>query len=356
MSDAHDNDALSFVIHPAGGGCEVPVSLLTQTLATLQELVHLFALQEEGRSLRQRLRLSEEIKGKYVLQCSPPQPGSFAFTGHVRGGPGDLFASQNVAHVVANLHRFTRATVDGQADILPQIVPDTRLRHRILTRLISLSPAPGSGYLHELCNGTGPATALEETLPNRIESLLTSPTERDELQTVTGRLDAIAFGEHKLTIIYAPKRRALECFYDEDLEPMLLENRRDLIQVTGRVIMDDDNHPKKIVEVEQIRDLDLSPFVVGEVTGGGFRLRPRKSVPLQPSLSETEQLICIAHSEWDLDVFAPTRGELFQELKEQVLMLWIEFARGADEALSAPARRVKEQLLKDWEELPDAKG
>lgn len=356
MSDSINNDALSFVIHPAGGGCEVPVSLLTQTLATLQELVHLFALQEEGRSLRQRLRLSEEIKAKYVLQCSPPQAGSFAVTGHVRSQPGDLFANQNVAHVVTNLHRFSRATVDGQADVLPQIIPDSRLRHRVLTRLISLSPAPGSGYRYELLNGTGAAIALEETLPNRIESLLTSPTERAELQTVTGRLDAIAFGEHKLTIIYAPKRRALECFYDEDLEPMLLENRRDLIQVTGRVIMDDDNHPKRLEEVEQIRDLDLSPFVLNEVAGAGFRLRPRQSIPLQPSLSETEQLICIEHSAWDLDVFAPTRGELFQELKEQVLMLWTEFARASADALSAPARRVKEQLLEDWEELPDAQG
>lgn len=356
MSDANNSNVLSFTVHPAGGGCEVPVSLLTQTLATLQELVHLFALQEEGRSLQQRLRLSEEINGKYVLQCSPPQPGSFAITGHVRSQHGDLFASQHVANVLANLHRFSRATVDGQADVLPEIIPDSRLRHRILTRLIALSPAPGSGYRYELFNGTGSAIALEETLPNRIESLLTSPTECAELQTVTGRLDAIAFGEHKLTIIYAPKRRALECFYDEDLEPMLLENRRDLIQVTGRVIMDDDNHPKRIDEVEQIRDLDLSPFVLSEVAGAGFRLRTRKSVLLQPLLSEMEQLICLEHSAWDLNVFAPTRGELFQELKEQVLMLWTEFARAADDALSAPARRVKEQLLKDWEELPDAKG
>ena len=38
------------------------------------------------------------------------------------------------------------------------------------------------------------------------------------------------------------KGRWLECIYEDDLEPMLLENRRDLIQVTGRVIPDDDGH------------------------------------------------------------------------------------------------------------------
>ena len=111
MSTSPHPDQITFKIHPAGGGVEVPVSLLTQSLTTLQELIHLFALQAEGRTLRQRLRLSDEIKNKYVLRCRPPESGSFSVTGRVTGLAEDLFASQQVAEVLESFQNFSRATV-----------------------------------------------------------------------------------------------------------------------------------------------------------------------------------------------------------------------------------------------------
>ncbi len=45
--------------------------------------MHLFALQEEGRTVRQRLRLSDELKRKYVLHLRPPETESFAVTSRV---------------------------------------------------------------------------------------------------------------------------------------------------------------------------------------------------------------------------------------------------------------------------------
>jgi len=91
MSNATDLDQITFKIYPVGGGSEVPVSLLLQIFSKLQELVHVFALQEEGRTVRQRLRLSDELKRKYVLHLRPPESGSFAVTGRVAGRGTDLF-------------------------------------------------------------------------------------------------------------------------------------------------------------------------------------------------------------------------------------------------------------------------
>jgi len=332
----------------------VPVSLLTQSLTTLQELIHLFALQEEGRTLRQRLRLSDELKSKYVLRCGPPKSGSFAITGHVASQAEDLFAPGQVATVMTKFQEFSREAVAGHQEHLLALVPDSRLRNRILSRLISLSPPAGSGHRYELFNGAGPGIAFEETLPGRIEGWLKAPAERAEVQTVTGRLDAISFNEHRVTIIYSPRQRGLDCFYDEDIELMLLENRRDLIQVTGRVITDDDGHPTKIVEVGEIRELDLSPFVITEIPGIQGKLKAAQPVTLQPQLSQNEQLLCLQHDAWGLDVFAPTRSELFDELKEQMLMLWSEYAREADDALSEPALLVKKALLAQFTEVPHA--
>ncbi len=354
MPNAPDLDQITIKVHPAGGGSEVPVSLLLQIFSKLQELVHLFALQEEGRTMRQRLRLSDELKRKYVLHLRPPETGCFAVTGRVAGRGTDLFEPEQARRVVGQMHRFSHAVVSGDQDQILELIPDGRLRHRVLSCLSTLSPPPGSGYRYEMAPGVGPAISLDETLPARIEAWLTTPKERAEVRTVTGRLEAISFGEHKLTIIYQPRSRPLECFYDEDIELMLLENRRDLIQVTGRVLMDDDGHPKRIDEVEQIRDLDLSPFVLGEIEGRDVRLRPRSTFSFLPALTDDEQFLCLEHVPWSLDVFATTRAELFAELKEQMLMLWQEYAREQDDVLSEPAKQVKRQLLADWEGVANA--
>src|SRR5271165_462257 len=108
MPGSPNPDQLTFKIYPAGGGSEVPVSLLTQSLTTLQELIHLFDLQEEGRTVRQRLRLSDDLKNKYVLCCAPPQTGSFSVTGRVVGRADDLFAREQVAKVMGNFLAFSR--------------------------------------------------------------------------------------------------------------------------------------------------------------------------------------------------------------------------------------------------------
>ena len=351
MSNAPELDQITFKIHPVDGGSEVPVSLLLQIFSKLQELVHLFALQEEGRTVQHRLRLSEKLKRKYVLHLRPPEIGSFAVAGRVAGRGTDLFEPEQAQRVVDQMFRFSQAVGAGHEAQVLQLIPDSRLRHRGLTCLSVLCPPPGSGYRYEMMSGAGPAITLDETLPGRIEEWLTTPEERAEVRTVTGRLEAISFGERKVTIIYQPKSRPLECFYDEDIESMLWENRRDLIQVTGRVLMDDDAYPKRIDEVEQIRDLDLSHFVLSEIEGRTFRLKPRNPMSLLPVLTDDEQFLCLEHAPWSLDVFATTRAELLAELKEQMLMLWQEYACEQDEVLSEPAQRVKQQLLADWEEI-----
>jgi hypothetical protein len=87
-----DANEISLTICPAGGGAGVPVAFLTQSLLALQEMVYLSALQTEGRPLRERLRLPEDLKNRYVLQCSPPEQGSFRLRGRVVG-PGGEFPS-----------------------------------------------------------------------------------------------------------------------------------------------------------------------------------------------------------------------------------------------------------------------
>ncbi len=109
-----------------------------------------------------------------------------------------------------------------------------------------------------------------------------------------------------------------------------------------------------LVEVDEISEHDLSPFVVTDVEAADWKIRLQKPVKLTPTLSDSGQLLCLAHPAWDLDVFAATRSELFRELKEQLVMLWQEYVSEDEGILSEPAKQLRTRLMQDFEEVPHA--
>ncbi|MEW6490429.1 MAG: hypothetical protein AB1578_21275 [Thermodesulfobacteriota bacterium] len=110
------------------------------------------------------------------------------------------------------------------------------------------------------------------------------------------------------------------------------------------------------MEVENICDVDLSPFIVAVVRHQGQELRFRQPLTLVPELDDTEQLMRLQAPELGIDVFAVTRDALWEELSEQVAMLWEEYAEAPAEVLSPPAAALKEKLLAALEVVADAEG
>ena len=342
MPDSPSPELIEFRILPGDNGHEVPVALLTQGLQGLQKLIQLGALSYENRAVRQRVRISADIRQRYTLHCRPPEMGSFKVSGRVGDLRKGVVNTGDVRGVMKLVHAFSHATLAANEPEILQLVPDSRIRIGMLDCLRGMSPPLGSGYAFEFQNCVGDPVRLDDVLAERIEKILATPEPRRRQRTITGELRGIAFAERRLSLMYAPKDRILECIYDESLEPMLFENRRDLIQVTGQVEDADDGHPLRIVEVSRIEEVDLSPFMVTELVAGQSLITPLR---LEPILSDDQQLLRLEDQELDIDVFAATRAELLHELRGQLEMLWTEFALEADTALSAPARKLKARLL-----------
>jgi len=342
MLESPHPDLIEFRILSEDHGNEVPVALVLQGLQGLQQLIHFSALAIENRTVRQRVRVSADIQQRYTLHCRPPETGSFKVAGRVGDLRRGLVNTGDVRRVMELVHDFSHATLATNREALLALVPDSRIRVRMLDCLRGMAPPPGSGYAFEFKNCVGHPVRLDEVLSASVEAVLVAAEPRQTERTVTGELRSIAFAEHKLSLLYAPKGRALECIYDETLEPMLFENRRDLIQVTGQVEDAEDGHPRRIVEVSRIEELDLSPFVITDFVTGVPLAEPLR---LDPILSEDQQIIRLQNEALDIDVFAPTRGELLNELRSQLDMLWIEYAQEQDAALSAPAQSLKRRLL-----------
>ena len=342
MHESPNPEQVVFRILPEDGGHEVPIALLLQGLQGLQQLIHFSALSVEGGTVRQRVRISADIQQRYTLHCRPPEKGSFQIAGRVGELQKTLLNTGDVRRVMAVVHDFSHAVLSAEQSTLVSLVPDSRIRVRMLDCLRTMTPSPGSGYVVEFKNCVGDPVRLDEAFAQRIEKFLAPPELRRRERTITGELRGIAFAERRLTVLYSPKGRTLECLYDETLEPMLFENRRDLIQVTGQVEDAEDGHPRKIVEVTRIEELDLSPFVITEISSGAPLAQPLR---LSPFLSEDQQSIQLSHEDLDIDVFAATRTELLKELRGQLDMLWTEYALENDKNLSAPAQALKKRFV-----------
>jgi hypothetical protein len=190
-----------------------------------------------------------------------------------------------------------------------------------------------------------------------VQKNLTSIIDRTQAEVeeymtvVTGRLTSIDFEEKKIVINHPVTRKALSCFYNEDIEDMLFENRRQLVQITGMVELDDYEMPKKITDVVYIQEVDLSPIELEYIPYGDRKLHFRNQLVLVPVMDDTEQLYTVSYPELGLETFAYTRHELTDDIKTELVYLWDEYAKVADNELTTDAIALKNSLLAAIEEI-----
>ena len=355
MADEHP--LLLRIFGPEGTG-EVPAEVLAQTIEGLQSLVWNFAFKNEGQSIRKRLKFSQSLKDRFTLRFYPPTEGSFAIGARVSAAEPDLVTPDQIETVLFEVFDFSKAILTRNSKRIVELLPDRALRLRTLDCFRGFAPPPGSGFRFELSNGSLGPVLFDETARSRTDKLLAEDgdesTPESAHQTITGRLQKVDFVRREMDILITPARRTIHCNYDESVEPLLFENRREHIQVRGFVTLGDDGFPESISDVDYIGDLDLSPFVISTVDAAGISLKFHKPLVLAPILDESEQLIVLEHSDLGIHVFAATRSELYDELTEYMGMLWIEYVKEDASKLDTMAVELRNNLMKQIEEVSRA--
>ncbi|MHB1292075.1 MAG: hypothetical protein ACYCY5_07770 [Sulfuricella sp.] len=347
----------SFAFHIEGSAPEdhvVPATVLVQILENAQRAFELIGVHVEGRGIKERARVSAATSQRFQLICQLPTPGSYAMPVTI-GGAGELFSAE-LANKAFSIFRGVMEHVSAHStEGLASILPDDRIRRRVLEAVKGMSPRADALWklsLHD-DQDVSFATFDVKTIPF-VEETLVPVEQREAARVVTGELKSIDFTERKVTIIYPPTSKELACIYEESVEDLLYEKRRDLIQVTGRVLLDEQGSPKQIIDVTDIRDLDLSAFMIDTIRHGALTLKAAATLILEPTLDDTKQLLCVEHGELGIEVYATTREALLAELHEQLAMLWQEYAQASDEELDVPARQLKQALLKRFFEVTHA--
>lgn len=332
----------------------VPAGVLVQILENAQRAFELIGVQVEGREVRDRVRVPASTAKRFQLVCHVPQAGSYVMPVTV-GVETDLLVPECASKAVAVFRDIMGFVSSRNTTGLSVVLPDQRIRRRVLESIKGMAPRSDAVWtleFHDAHNAVF-ATFDTRTIPF-IEETLIPAEQREAARVVTGELTSIDFAARKVSIIYPATSRVLECLYEEAVEDLLYEKRHDLIQVTGRVLLDDQGAPKQIIDVTDIRDLDISPLQLLWVRSGAVLLRANTPITLDVELDDTKQLLCIMQSDLGIDVFAPTREMLLADLQEQLAMLWCEYALADDNELDEPACRLKHALLAQFVEVHDA--
>ncbi len=327
---------------------------LAQALEGLQKAAYVLAMERERRDLPERGRYPEDIVRRFALHCSLPQAGSYAVPLTLGGTQVEIDDREALPDLVQRLLRGVEAIGSGTLDNLRELIPGRHFRARFLDSIRSIAPKAGSPYKV----GIGTEALGEKVLSGKscatIRDFERRSDREEAFQTITGQLHVINFKENKIKIFYPVTQRLLDCTYDPDIEELLIGQRRDWVQVSGTVILDDDtNEPRKITDVVSICDLDTTPFFLEEVPLDGGVLRFRDPLTLQPQTTESRQLMFIEDEALGINTHATTRDDLLEEVYEQVRMLWLEYAKEADDVLSPPALELKRNLLERVEEMPN---
>lgn len=334
--------------HFKGGSAEehtLPVDCMINLLEGIRDLTYLTLAQQDGTVFNERFRPSKQIKDRVTVVCKPAESGGYfqALAFCSSGAQAPLFVDEP-AEVCRKIKTFLVDLAQNAHEKVAQAFPNVKMRIKALESVRKALPPPDSGIYAEVDDEPlvsskmihANCSAMADTAKNVIEDYMT---------VVTGRLIRIDFEQKKLVIQHPVTRKPLDCYYNEEIEAMLLENRRELIQVTGNVVLDDNEMPQGISDVVCIQDVDLSPIEFGEIAQDGLRLRFKSPICFVPVLDDSQQLFVLKEERFGLDICAYTRGEIIEDAKSEIVFLWNEYALASDADLTEGALALKRNLL-----------
>jgi hypothetical protein len=330
--------------HPGERGEEVPAFLLAQTLEAAQRAFLLLAMAEERREIGVRARFPSEIERRYQLRCRVPVPGSYVVPAILVSTQPDFPAMAKLTTIVSQFQAVAEAVAAEDRQSLGNLVVDSAIRYRLLESFRAMAPRPGSGWTVDIAKN-GSRVRVDSKFYSSAKRLAERLDTQPRLDTLNGRLMSIYFAERKITIVPLGSQHQVECVYDLSVEDLLYENRRSEIQVTGEIILGPTGEVQRILNVQSITDLDMSPFEVTEFEAAGSRLRFRSPLVLTPDLDpDTQQWLILRDDKVGIDVFAKTRDELEADLYSQLSLLWLEYGVEAEQQLSPTAQVLRRNL------------
>lgn len=328
------------------GKTAVPASVLIQTLEGAQRAIWLIALSREHREIKSRARIPADIEQRYQLKCEVPVSGSYLLPAFVESGQPNLLPLSQVGNVLADFERIADSLKRGNRDEVAHYLPDTAIRRRVVDAFQQLGPKPGSGWLLDI-GQNGNSVRLDDGWQGSIRRMYSATLSEPDIETVNSELIGIDFANRQLTILplASVRQKTLQVTYPDDLEDFLLENRKSIIQITGRTLRDENDELKSLFDLEAIDPLDLAPLQFTDIQYRDIHLKFLIPLVIEPQLSDDKNYITLQDPNLGIDIFAGIVSDLVDELAEALAMSWKNYALAEDAQLSPKALALKQRLL-----------
>ena len=347
MPERYDSDLqIRFHRTDAHGGNSVPADILATTLRSLQTVVYLLAASHcrvETHGGERSIPVPVDIRRRYAVTCHLPESGSYAIPVTIAGPPAPP-PTDAAPNVLDDLRTLLRATQNHSEDDLDRLFPAPVTRVAATRALYNMVPRPRSGAGVAIESSAGePIFAPDGGTRRFLKSLTAHPTGESE-QSVVGRLNEIDFQKQRIRLRHPPSGRELSCLYHAQAEPMLIDCRRNLIQVVGEITLGPDEAPKRIRRVDSICRVDVSPMEVTGFNSGTDRVRAKRPLAFQPAIHDGYKHFVLRDAPFGVHLLSATREELEANLLEELDTIWRHFACADDADLMPDAQALKREL------------
>jgi hypothetical protein len=340
----------------SGAGREhtVPAPALVQAIQALQRSIYLLAMAHQGAELKQRARVNYELERKYALVFGIPEEGGYDLPYQVGTVGARLFDADDIARITEQHREVLAAVQANDSQTLRRLVPSGDYRRLVVSELKKMQPPPRMGLVVSIEDYRRQKLLDGKTALERLNPLLAEPPMiAIHPCLVTGRLDALDFQTRTLRL-FLPNGRLVSATYDEDFEPILLENPRELIQVRGEVVLNEDGSLKQINNVREIIEVDTSPLTVESFyIDTAKRVVARKPFDFQVTFEHGEGHY-VADGPFNMLVSGETREELADSLTDTLRLLWKEYVELGVNNFTEDAKALRQELLETFSEIPDA--
>jgi hypothetical protein len=333
------------IVGPETVGNTVPADVLVRTIEGLQRLVLMAVAAQDGRDLKKRFKPSRELRRQHALRFGIPTAGSYTLavtevdeTGQMQLGP-----ERPGLALVVDLAGAVRAEDQERAR---KIVPKDGYRHHMLRAMQELAPSEGDRWAVDLAIADGQQFRFDYSVRREVERLLRKEQPSIEDGSVIGSVERIDFVDQKVTVRQPVSLVQVQCTYPPEYEEVLCDERREMIQLVGRVSRNADGAVVSISDVTMVASVDETPFELERFESHGRTIRLDPPLVVTPELDDdTQQVFVFSDDELDLHVAAHTRGDLHDEIAASLAFAWDEYGRAADDDLTPAARALKSRLL-----------
>lgn len=333
----------------------LPANVLVKSIHQLQRVVYLLAKFHRGEDLGQRLRMPKDLEDRFELICKIPVEGSYALPCQIGGGPVDRTTSlddKDLSDVCRQFKEVTRAIGSGNIGSLSDAVPSPAYRAALLKAYRAMQPPKRYGVDCSI-EDVHRRKLLDGAIARQIFPRLFASAGEDTLAKsayVAGTLMRIDFDKHRLWL-KQHGGRVIEAAYRAGAEPDLLEHPRGLIQVHGDVLYDRTHNAREIADVDEVRSIDESSIEIDNLYIDNVSYRANPPFRFSVHFDQKDQLYDL-DGDFNITVFAESRSDLDTELREELRVLWLEYAQGDPKHLSKEARKLRKKLRARLERIP----